>query len=209
MSLIVDERFRLNYWRVLVSELEVIYNYSGVKNFRRKIRKKKHPPPSISANCFSISNWILADWNQQSGNAKLLRFLLGNEIYLFWLPSIDFFKKKGITKNNLCDYTPTNKFARLQPIALDIFLNLLNGVLSLNWFIKFLLTFISLQRSETVLFLSLSSFFMFSIILFFKFMCLFGRILCYSCVCSGQIYTKHIFFGICLTELGRVQTYTN
>ena len=43
--------------------------------------------------------------------------------------------KKGIDKNNLCDYTPTNKSARLQPIALDIFFNLLTGVLSLNWFI--------------------------------------------------------------------------
>ena len=117
--------------------------------------------------------------------------------------------KKGIDKNNLCDYTPTNKFERSQPIASDIFFSLLIFVRSVNWFIKFLLTLISLQRSAIVLFLSLSSFFIFSTILFFNFMCLFGRILYYSCVYSGQIYIKTYFFALCLTGFARVQNYTN
>ena len=42
------------------------------------------------------------------------------------------FQKKGINKNNLCVYTPTNKIERSQPIASDILFSLLIGVLSLN-----------------------------------------------------------------------------
>lgn len=121
------------------------------------------------------------------------------------LPQIYYFKIKGIDKNILCVYTPTNKQDNSQPIASDILFNLLIFVRSVNWFIKFLFTRISLQRSETVLFLSLSSFFIFSTILFFIFMCLFGMFLHYSCVCSGQIYIKTYFFVRCLTKLVRVQ----
>ena len=50
-------------------------------------------------------------------------------------PSDLLFQKNGINKNNLCDYTPTNKFERLHPIASDILFNLLTGVLSFSWLI--------------------------------------------------------------------------
>ena len=121
------------------------------------------------------------------------------------LPQIYHFKIKGLKKIFVQTYKPSNKFERLHPIASDILFNLLMFVRSVNWFIKFLLTRISLQMSETVLFLSLSSFFIFSTILFFIFMCLFGRFLYYSCVCSGQIYIKTYFFTFCLTKIVRVQ----
>ena len=60
--------------------------------------QKKHPPPSILAKRFLISNWILADWSQQSDNAKILRFLYGNEIFLYYSPQIYYFKKRVSTK---------------------------------------------------------------------------------------------------------------
>ena len=176
----------VKYWIVLVSELEVRYNYSGVKKNWRKIRKKNTRPLRFHQNDFHFQSRFCAEPTQWNNNAIILRFLYGNEAIA--LHSIKYIsKKKGIDKNNLCDYTPTNKQDNSQPIASDIFFNLLIFVRSVNWFIKFLFTLISLQRSATVLFLSFSSFFIFSTILFFIFMCLFGRILCYSCVCSGQI----------------------
>ena len=43
--------------------------------------------------------------------------------------------KKGIDKNILCDYTPTNKQDNSQPIASAILFNMLTGVLSFSWLI--------------------------------------------------------------------------
>ena len=139
---------------------------------------------------------------------KLLRFLYENKTFYPALLQVYYFKIKGIYKNILCVYTPTNKFDSSHPIASAILFNLLMFVRSVNWFMQFLFTLISLQRSATVLFLSLSSFFIFSTILFFIFMCLLGMFLYYSSVYSGQIYIKIYFFICYLTKIVRVQNPT-
>lgn len=162
----------------------------------------------ISAKRFPFSNSIF----QKCRTNKMITlyccvFYMETKLFLRTLSDL-LFQNKGIDKNILCVYTPTNKFNRSQPIASDILFNLLIFVRSVNWFIKFLFTRISLQRSATVLFLSLSSFFIFSTILFFIFMCLFGRFLHCSRVCSGQIYIKTYFFVRCLTGFVRVQNTT-
>ena len=176
----------LNYWWVLVMELEVIYNYSGVKNFRRKSCKKNTRPLRFWQTDFWFQTGFLHNITIKVTMPRDCVFYMETKVFLC-APLKYIISKKGINKNKLSGYTPANKSARLQPIASDIFFSLLIFVRSVNWFIKFLFTRISLQRSVTVLFLSLSSFFIFSTILFFNFMCLFGRILYYSCVYSGQI----------------------
>ena len=134
MSLVVYERFRLNYWRVLVSELEVRYNYSGVKNFRRKIRKKNTRPLRFQQTDFQFQTRF---WQTEANKATMSRYcVFYMETKSFSFDSLKYIiSKKGINKNTLCDYTPTNKLARSQPIASDIFFNLLTGVLSFSWLI--------------------------------------------------------------------------
>ena len=124
----------LNYWRVLVMELEVRYNYSGVKNFWRKSRKKNTRPLSFWQTDF----WFQTGFWQTEANKKTILFycVFYMETKVFLCAPLKYIiSKKGINKNKLSGYTPANKSARLQPIALDIFFNLLTGVLSLNWFI--------------------------------------------------------------------------
>ena len=115
-------------------ELEVRYNYSGVKNFWLKSRKKNTRPLRFWQNGFQFQTGF---WQTEANKATMSRdcvFYMETKVF-FITPLNILFQKKGINKNKLCDYTPTNKSARLQPIALDIFFNLLTGVLSLNWFI--------------------------------------------------------------------------
>ena len=125
---------RLNYWIVLVMELEVRYNYSGVKNFWRKSRKKNTRPLRFRQTDFQFKTGF---W-QTEANKLIISFYcvfyMETNVFL-WTPSNILFQKKGINKNNLCDYTPTNKFDRSHPIASDIFFNLLTGVLSFSWLI--------------------------------------------------------------------------
>ena len=124
----------LNYWMVLVRELEVRYNYSGVKNFWRKSWKKNTRPLWFWQTDF----WFQTGFLQIEANKKTISFycVFYMETKVFLFNSLKYIiSKKGIDKNNLSGYTPANKSARLQPIALDIFFNLLTGVLSLNWFI--------------------------------------------------------------------------
>ena len=115
-------------------ELEVRYNYSGVKNFWLKSRKKNTRPLRFWQNGFQFQTGF---WQTEANKATMSRdcvFYVETKYIPFASPRF-IISKKGYQQNNLCDYTPTNKSARLQPIALDIFFNLLTGVLSLNWFI--------------------------------------------------------------------------
>ena len=115
-------------------ELEVRYNYLGVKNFWRKSRKKNTRPLRFRQNDFQFQTRF---WQIEANKVTMSRycvFYMETKLFPFASPRF-IISKKGIDKNNLCDYTPTNKFARSQPIASDIFFSLLIGVLSLNWFI--------------------------------------------------------------------------
>ena len=124
----------LNYWWVLVMELEVRYNYSGVKNFWRKSCKKNTRPLRFWQTDFWFQTRFWQIMTNKSTMQNSCVFYMETKCISFDSHQIYYFKK-GINKNKLCDYTPTNKFERLQPIASDIFFNLLTGVLSLNWFI--------------------------------------------------------------------------
>ena len=124
----------LNCWWVLVSELEVRYNYSGVKNFWRKSWKKNTRPLRFLQTDF----WFQTGFLQIEANKKTISFycVFYMETKCISFDSLKYIiSKKGINKNNLCDYTPTNKFTRSQPIASDIFFSLLTGVLSFSWLI--------------------------------------------------------------------------
>ena len=127
------ERFRLNYWMVLVRELEVRYNYSGVKNFWRKSCKKNTRPFRFWQTDF----WFQTGFLQTEANKATMQnscvFYMETKQLLYTLSNI-FIKNKGIDKNILCVYTPTNKQDNSQPIASDIFFNLLMFVRSVNWF---------------------------------------------------------------------------
>ena len=115
-------------------ELEVRYNYSGVKNFWRKIRKKNTRPLRFCQNNFQFQTGFLHNRTRKATMLRDCVFYMETKCISF--DSLKYIiSKKGIDKNNLCDYTPTNKFARSQPIASDIFFSLLIGVLSLNWLI--------------------------------------------------------------------------
>ena len=115
-------------------ELEVRYNYSGVKNFWRKSCKKNTRPLRFCQNNFQFQTGFCQIEANKETISRYCVFYMETKVFPF--NSLKYIiSKKGIDKNNLCDYTPTNKSARLQPIALDIFFNLLTGVLSLNWFI--------------------------------------------------------------------------
>ena len=78
---------------VLVRELEVRYNYSGVKNFWREIRVKITRPLSFRQNDFHFQTRFYAEPTQQIYIVVLLRFLYGNEIESFTLLQIYYFKK--------------------------------------------------------------------------------------------------------------------
>ena len=75
---------------VLVRELEVRYNYSGVKKNWRKIRKKNTRPLRFRQNDFQFQTRFYAEPTQQIYIVVLLRFLHGNEIVFFGLPQIYF-----------------------------------------------------------------------------------------------------------------------
>ena len=115
-------------------ELEVRYNYSGVKNFWLKSRKKNTRPLRFWQNGFQFQTGF---WQTEANKATMSRdcvFYVETKVFLC-APLKYIISKKGINKNKLSGYTPANKSARLQPIASDILFNLLTGVLSLNWFI--------------------------------------------------------------------------
>ena len=64
---------------MLVNELEVRYNYSGVKKNWRKIRAKTTRPLRFHQNDFHFQSRFCAEPNHKKDNVKLLRFLYGNE----------------------------------------------------------------------------------------------------------------------------------
>ena len=150
---------------VLVRELEVRYNYSGVKNFWRKIRKKNTRPLRFWQTDFQFQTGFQQIVANKVTMPRYCVFYMETKVF-FITPLNILFQKKGDQQNNLCDYTPTNKFERSQPIASDIFFSLLIGVLSFSWLIQFLFTCKVLQSLFILLCLSFNSLFMFSIILF-------------------------------------------
>ena len=64
---------------MLVRELEVRYNYSGVKNFWRKIREKNTRPFRFLQNDFHFQSRFCAEPTQYIYIIISLRFLYGNE----------------------------------------------------------------------------------------------------------------------------------
>ena len=66
---------------MLVRELEVRYNYSGVKKNWRKIRKKNTRPLRFPQSDFHFQTRFLAEPTQYIYIIISLRFLYGNELF--------------------------------------------------------------------------------------------------------------------------------
>ena len=84
-----------------MSEWEVRYNYSGVKNFRHKIRKKNTRPLRFRQTDFQFQTGF---WRTEASKYITLYccvFLMETKYIPFTSP-IFIISKKGIDKNNLC-----------------------------------------------------------------------------------------------------------
>ena len=102
-------------------------------------------------------------------------------MFSFALPQIYYFKNKGIDKNILCVYTPTNKQDNSQPIASDIFLTCLCSCGLLIGLYSFC-SLAYLCKGLQLFYFFLSVPFLYSQLFYFL----------YSCVCSGGFYVIHV-----------------
>ena len=79
-------------------ELEVRYNYSGVKNFWRKIRKKNTRPFRFHQNDFHFQSRFFRMNEPQKWQCYLIAFSIWKRIYYSKLYQIYFYKIRGLVK---------------------------------------------------------------------------------------------------------------
>ena len=86
-------------------EWEVRYNYSGVKNFWRKIREKNTRPFRFWQNDFYFQSRFFSRTEPKKRQCHFIAFSIWKRMFSFALPQICYFKIKGIDKNILCRLT--------------------------------------------------------------------------------------------------------
>ena len=91
----------LNYWWVLVMELEVRYNYSGVKNFWCKSWKKNTRPLRFLQTDFWFQTGFLQIEANKATMSRYCVFYMETKVFSLHSPRF-IISKKGIDKNNLC-----------------------------------------------------------------------------------------------------------
>ena len=97
-------------------ELEVRYNYSGVKNFWHKIREKNTRPLRFRQNNFHFQSRFFNRTEPQKLQCNYIAFSIWKRSNYFTLYQIYYFKKRALTKKFVQTYKPFNKSEGLQPI---------------------------------------------------------------------------------------------